>query len=29
MASNLSKDDIREALAKVRHPAIDCSLVDL
>ena len=29
MAKNISEQDIRKAVAEVRHPAIDCTLVDL
>jgi metal-sulfur cluster biosynthetic enzyme len=29
MVKNISEQDIRKAVAEVKHPAIDCSLVDL
>ena len=29
MAKNISEQDIRKAVGEVRHPAIDCTLVDL
>ena len=29
MAQNVSEEEIREALTQVKHPAINCSLVDL
>lgn len=29
MAKNISEHDIRKAIAQVRHPAIDCTLVEL
>ena len=29
MAKNISKQYIREKIAEVKHPAIDCTLVDL
>ena len=29
MAENISEQDVRKAVGEVRHPAIDCTLVDL
>ena len=29
MAKDISEQDIRKAVAEVKHPAIDCTLVDL
>jgi metal-sulfur cluster biosynthetic enzyme len=29
MAKNISEQDARKAIAEVRHPAIDCTLVEL
>lgn len=29
MAENISEQDIRKAIAEVKHPAIDCTLVEL
>ena len=29
MTKNISEQDVHEAIAKVKHPAIDCTLVEL
>ncbi len=29
MAKNISEQDVRKAIAEVKHPAIDCTLVEL
>ena len=29
MAKNISEEDFRKAVAEVRHPAIDCTLIEL
>ncbi|EFK95890.1 ATPase involved in chromosome partitioning [sediment metagenome] len=29
MVNNISEEDFRKAVAQVKHPAIDCTLVDL
>jgi len=29
MVNNISEEDFRKAVAQVKHPAIDCTLIDL